>query len=113
MKQGEIWQIMLEPVVGAEMKKDRPCLIINTDALGKLPLKIIVPITEWKDHYDDYPWMVKVTPSAKNNLTKVSAVDCFQIRCVSVQRLVNQIGIVEVEIISQVQEAVNQVIGTM
>jgi hypothetical protein len=27
------------------MKKDRPALIINTDALGKLPLKIIAPIT--------------------------------------------------------------------
>jgi mRNA interferase MazF len=46
MKQGEIWQIGLDPAIGAEMKKARPALIINTDALGKLPLKIIAPITE-------------------------------------------------------------------
>jgi len=39
MKQGEIWQIGLDPTVGAEINKARPALIINTDALGKLPLK--------------------------------------------------------------------------
>jgi len=39
MKQGEIWQIGLDPAIGAEMKKTRPALIINVDALGKLPLK--------------------------------------------------------------------------
>jgi len=46
MKQGEIWQIELDPTIGAEIKKVRPSLIINVDALGKLPLKIIVPITD-------------------------------------------------------------------
>jgi len=112
MNQGEIWQIELDPVVGAEMKKSRPGLIINTDELGKLPLKVIVPITEWKDQYDSYPWMVKIIPSTQNNLTKVSAIDCFQIRSVSIQRFVTHIGSVKTEIITQVQEAINQVIGT-
>ena len=51
MKQGEIWLINLDPTVGAELKKTRPAVIVNDDALGKLPLKIIVPITDWKDRY--------------------------------------------------------------
>jgi len=113
MKQGEIWQISLDPTVGAEMKKTRPALIINADALGKLPLKIIAPITEWKGQYSNYPWMVKMTPTKQNGLTKVSAVDCFQIRSVSVERITTSIGSVEPEIITQVQEAVNRVIGTL
>ncbi|MCL2231438.1 MAG: type II toxin-antitoxin system PemK/MazF family toxin [Treponema sp.] len=54
MKQGEIWQIRLDPTVGAELKKTRPALIINVDALGKLPLKIIAPITDWKDQYSNF-----------------------------------------------------------
>jgi len=87
MKQGEIWHIGLDPSVGAEMKKTRPGLILNVDALGKLPLKIIAPITEWKEHYKNYPWMVKITPSEKNGLIKISAVDCFQIRSVSIERI--------------------------
>jgi len=35
--------------MGAEIKKTRPAIIVNDNALGKLPLKIVVPITEWKD----------------------------------------------------------------
>jgi mRNA interferase MazF len=111
MKQGEIWQIGLDPAIGAEMKKTRPGLVINSDALGKLPLKIIVPLTEWKEHYSNYPWMVKIMPSKQNGLIKASAVDCFQIRSVVVERLIAQVGSVESKIITQVQEAVNQVIG--
>ncbi|MDR1929048.1 MAG: type II toxin-antitoxin system PemK/MazF family toxin [Treponema sp.] len=43
MKQGEIWQINLDPTVGAEIQKTRPALIVNVDALGKLPLGIVQP----------------------------------------------------------------------
>ena len=31
MKQGEIWEINLNPTVGAEIKKKRPAVIINRD----------------------------------------------------------------------------------
>jgi mRNA interferase MazF len=113
MKQGEIWQIGLDPAMGAEMKKTRPALIINTDALGRLPLKFIAPITECKEHYSNYPWMVKVIPSEQNGLIKVSALDCFQIRSVSVERLSALPGSVEPEIITCVQEAVIKVIGAL
>ena len=113
MKQGEIWQIRLDPVIGAEMKKTRPALIINVDALGKLPLKIIAPITEWKDNYSYYPWMVKIVPDTKNCLMKESAVDCFQVRSVSVERLTSLVGFIEPEIITQVQAAIIKVIGAI
>jgi len=113
MKQGEIWQIELDPTIGAEMKKTRPALIINIDALGTLPLKIIVPITDWKDYYIDYPWMVKICPSKQNGLVKVSAVDCFQIRSVSVKRLTVCMGSVEPEIITRVHEAIGKVTGVL
>ena len=44
MKQGEIWLINLDPAIGAEIKKTRPAIILNDNSLGKLPLKIIVPL---------------------------------------------------------------------
>jgi len=52
MKQGEIWLINLAPTIGAEIKKTRPAIIVNDDSLGKLPLKIIVPLTDWKQKYE-------------------------------------------------------------
>ena len=113
MKQGEIWQIGLDPTIGAEMKKTRPGLIINIDALGKLPLKIIIPVTAWKEHYNNYPWMVQIIPTEQNGLTKVSGIDCFQIRSVSVKRFTTLIGSVEPEIMTKVREIVNLMIGTL
>jgi len=74
MKQGEIWLINLDPTVGAEIKKTRPAIIVNDNALGRLPLNIIVPITDWKDRYGTAPWMTKLDPDKKNGLTKISAV---------------------------------------
>jgi mRNA interferase MazF len=55
MKQNEVWLINLDPTIGAEIKKTRPAIIVNDDSLGKLPLKIIVPITDWKDKYEIAP----------------------------------------------------------
>ena len=52
MKQGDIWLINLDPAIGAEIKKTRPAVIISDDSLSKLPLKVIVPITDWKDRYE-------------------------------------------------------------
>lgn len=63
MKQSEIWLIDLDPTKGAEIQKKRPAIIVNDDRLGKLPLKVNVPITDWKDRYDVAPWMVKIEPN--------------------------------------------------
>jgi mRNA interferase MazF len=46
MRRSEIWFINLDPTVGAEIKKTRPAVIVNDDAIGILPLKVIIPITE-------------------------------------------------------------------
>jgi mRNA interferase MazF len=92
MKQSEIWLINLDPTVGSEIKKTRPAVIINDNALGKLPLKIIVPFTDWKEHYSIAEWMVEVKADSYNHLTKTSAADCFQIRSVSQERFIKKLG---------------------
>ena len=51
MRRGEIWLINLDPTVGAEIKKTRPAVVVSDDAIGVLPLKVIVPVTEWKERY--------------------------------------------------------------
>ncbi len=46
MKQGEIWLVSLDPTIGSEIQKTRPAIIVNDNTLGKLPLKIVVPLTD-------------------------------------------------------------------
>ncbi len=92
MRRGEIWLINLDPTVGAEIKKTRPAVIVSDDAVGRLPLKVIVPITDWKDRYAIAPWMVKLEPDRDNNLEKISAADAFQVRSVAQERFVKRVG---------------------
>jgi len=92
MHRGEIWLINLDPTVGAEIKKTRPSVIVNDDAVGILPLKVIVPITEWKEHYAVAPWLVRLEPDEENSLDKPSAADTFQVRSVAQERFVRRLG---------------------
>jgi mRNA interferase MazF len=77
MQRGEVWLISLDPTVGAEIKKTRPAVLVNDDAVGILPLKVVVPITGWKDRHTVAPWMARPEPAAENGLDKPSAADAF------------------------------------
>ena len=92
MHRGEVWRINLDPTMGAEIKKTRPAVIVNHDAVGILPLRVIVPITEWKDRYAVAPWMVRLDPDVENGLDKPSAADAFQVRSLSQTRFVQRTG---------------------
>ena len=92
MKRGEVWLVDFNPTRGAEIQKIRPAVIISSDAVGKLPLRIIVPLTGWKATFDRLPWMIPVQPTPGSGLTKKSAADAFQVRSVSTARLVKRLG---------------------
>ena len=55
MTRGEIWLINLDPTLGAEIRKTRPAVIVSVDAVGVLPLRVVVSITSWKEHYVQAP----------------------------------------------------------
>jgi mRNA interferase MazF len=111
MKQGEIWLINLDPTIGAEIRKTRPAIIVNDNALGILPLKIIVPVTDWKAKYEIAPWMVRITPDAENKLLKESSADCFQVRSVSQDRFISKIGKISDSIADDVKSGLARILS--
>jgi mRNA interferase MazF len=56
MNRGEVWLINLNPTIGAEIQKTQPAIIVNDDELGILPLRVIVPLTDWKEHFTKAVW---------------------------------------------------------
>lgn len=106
MKRGEIWLVNLDPTIGSEIKKTRPAVIISSDLVGILPLKVIVPFTDWKDRYASAPWMVRIDPDDNNGLSKPSASDGLQVRSVSQQRLVKRLGVLTPLQVAQIVQAV-------
>ena len=91
-KQGDICLIDFNPTQGDEMKKIRPAIVINGDFAVGLDLRIVAPITSWKPEFEKIWWLFKLKPTKKNNLVSVSAVNCFQMRCVSIGRIHKKIG---------------------
>lgn len=81
---GEIWRADLEPTRGDEIRKTRPVVVMSDDRIGRLRLRIVVPITEWDDRFAAHPWMVRLEPDASNGLAKASAADTFQVRSMSI-----------------------------
>ncbi len=84
MTRYEIWFINLDPTVGAEIKKTRPCVIISPPQLDYLQTRLIAPITS-KDF--NAPYRVEF-----ELLDKDAKILCDQIRCVSTDRFVSKAG---------------------
>ena len=92
IRRGDVWLINLDPTIGAEMQKTRPAIVICSDAVGVLPVKLVAPITAWKDHLAGNYWHVPLAPDNANGLQKLSAVDVLQVRGVDTVRFIRRLG---------------------
>jgi mRNA interferase MazF len=104
MKRGEVWEVNLDPTIGAEIQKIRPGILVSRDALARLPLKIIVPLTEWNESFARAPWHIKVEATPQNGLSKASSADTYQVRSISVQRLIRRIGRIDESIMDNINQ---------
>lgn len=85
IKQYEVFLIALDPTVGHELQKTRPCVVISPDEMNRnIQTVIIAPMTT-KSH--DYPTRVKITFQGKNGWIVLD-----QIRTVDKKRLVKKLG---------------------
>lgn len=109
-QRGEVWTVNFDPTVGSEIKKTRPAVVISSDAVGRLPIKLIAPLTDWKEHYSRNIWHVRIEPDRLNGLSKVSSVDALQLRGMDTQRFVRRLGHVPATVMEEVVAAVAAVI---
>ena len=110
-KRGEIWLVDFDPSVGAEIRKVRPAVVLNMDGIGRLPLRVVVPITDWKPTYQGYAWFVSIPATATNGLQKDSGADAFQVKSISQHRFVQQLGVVSNTELDAIAAAVALVVG--
>jgi mRNA interferase MazF len=82
---GEVHLVRLDPTLGSEIKKTRPCLIVSPDELNQhLRTVIVAPMTTGGQAY---PWRV---PCRFQNQSGFVALD--QLRTVDSERLVKRLG---------------------
>lgn len=110
ISRGEIWLVNLDPTIGAEIRKTRPVVVVSSDAVGRLPIRLVAPLTEWKDYFAQNVWHVKLEPDNTNGLTKTSAVDTLQLRGVDTGRFVQKLGSVSEATMKSIVTAIAAVI---
>lgn len=52
VKKNEIWLVNLDPTIGSEIRKSRPCVVVSPDAMNKfLATVIVAPLTSTHKNY--------------------------------------------------------------
>lgn len=109
-RRGEIWLVNFDPTVGSEIRKRRPAVVVSSDAVGRLPVKLVAPVTDWKDYFAANAWHVRIVSDPLNGLSKVSAVDVLQMRGMDKQRFIRRMGTVTSSTMEEIVLAIAEVI---
>lgn len=100
---GDIWLVDLDPVVGHEQGKKRPCLVISANKFNRshAELVMLIPITS-KDK--KILWHVMITPPEGGLKTK-SFVMCEQVGTFSKERFSGTLmGTIDADTLDQVEQ---------
>ena len=102
MKRGDIWLVNLDPTVGSEIKKSRPCVVLSPAELNDhLRTVMVAPMTS---KGFTAPFRVPVTHAGTKGLIVLD-----QLRTVDKLRLVKRLGAVSAKTLTAVLTTVQEV----
>jgi mRNA interferase MazF len=102
VKRFDVFLVNLDPTIGSEIRKDRPCLVISPDEMNRFISTVIVaPMTTKRR---EYPTRVLCTFKGKHGQVVLD-----QIRTVDKVRLVQRLGRID----KRTQEKVLSVLSEM
>lgn len=105
---GDVWRVILDPTVGREIAKTRPCVVISTDEFNHGPagLAIVVPVTsQWKG----MPLHVEINPP-EGGLDQRSFAKPEDIRSLSTNRLQARLGQVSPATLTAIEDGLRIVL---
>jgi mRNA interferase MazF len=102
VKRGEVWLVNLDPTIGSEIQKTRPCVVISPPELHDyLRTAIVAPMTTGSH---PAPFRVAVRHGGKSGLILLD-----QIRTVDKVRLVKRTGAIRPRILSATLVALSEI----
>ena len=104
IKRGEIYLAVLDPVVGKEISKTRPVVVISNDKNNEFSATVTVLPLSSRNLERIYPFEVFL-PKGVGNLPKNSKVKADQIRTLDKSRLLTLVGSLEREEIAEIEKA--------
>ena len=103
IRQYEVYLISLDPTIGREIKKARPCVIISPDEMNKnISTVIIAPMTT-QSHF--YPTRIPLKFTGKEAWIVLD-----QLCTVDRKRLIKKLGKIEQGIINRVKSVIKEML---
>jgi mRNA interferase MazF len=97
VNRGQVYLVRLDPTLGSEIKKTRPCVVVSPDELNEhLRTVIVAPMTT---SGRAYPWRPRCRFQGRAGFVALD-----QLRIVDVERLVKSFGELECPIVVAVLE---------
>jgi mRNA interferase MazF len=87
VERGEVWLVALDPTVGSEIQKTRPCVVISPPELNEYLRTVIVAPMTTGSHAA--PFRIGLTFARKRGLILLD-----QIRTVDKDRLLKRVGVI-------------------
>ncbi|MHB0754185.1 type II toxin-antitoxin system PemK/MazF family toxin [Polaribacter sp. M15] len=108
MKQGEIWELYLNPTKGSEQIGRRPAVIISGNLLNTyLQVVIVCPLTT---SIKNYKGNLIIEPNETNGLEKKSEVLTFHVRSVSKSKLDKKLGKIPQKDVEVIKKTLNDIL---
>ena len=108
MKQGEIWELYLNPTKASEQSGRRPAVIISGNMLNTyLQVVIVCPLTT---SIKNYKGNLILKPNENNGLEKISEVLTFHVCSVSKTRLDKKIGKIPLKEVEIIKKTLNDIL---
>jgi mRNA interferase MazF len=102
VSRGEIWLVNLDPTVGSEIKKSRPCVVVSPPEMhDHLRTVIVAPMTTKSR---PAPFRISVTHGGKRGLILLD-----QVRAVDKVRLVKKLGAVSAKTLAATLDILQEV----
>lgn len=102
VQQYEVFIVNLDPTIGSEIKKTRPCVIISPDEMNKyLDTVVIAPVTSQSKKY---PTRVKIDLEGKENWVVLD-----QIRTIDKSRLTKKITLIDRKGIAAIKNVIKEI----
>ncbi|MGO9093691.1 MAG: type II toxin-antitoxin system PemK/MazF family toxin [Bryobacteraceae bacterium] len=101
---GEIWWVRLDPSLGSEIRKTRPCLVMSTDIVNERRRTVIVlPLSTSPG--PSPPLLISVQCAGR---PVVAVVD--QLRAVAKERLGALVGVASAEEMAAIEDGLRQIL---
>ena len=106
---GEIWNVTLDPVIGSELRKTRPCAIVQRDAANhRSPTTIVCPLTSGSQKDAN---VLNIFVSAASGIMQDSLVVCNQIRSIDKRRIVgNRVAFLDAQTMSLIDTGLRAIL---